>query len=250
MRPRDGIWRLAGGLCLLGVWHLMAHRGGSLAFASPWETFQAGVNLLSDTSFWAHSLLPSLNRILAGFFLGSVLGCILGGCAGIFPALGFFLLPFRWIFSSVPGVILVILAMLWCSSDTSLVVLIVMITVIPTIYVAVQEGIAAIDRDLCEMVRVYNASLSKKLFALYLPAIAAQLLSAGIVALGGGMRVAILGETLGTSQGLGYALAVARTNLDTAQLYAVALISMLLVSMIEATCLRYLRGQLQREERT
>lgn len=249
MRPRDGLWRLAGCLSLIGFWHIMAHRGGSLAFASPWETFQAVVNLFSDTSFWAHSLLPSLSRILAGFFLGSVLGSILGGFAGIFPALGLFLLPFRWIFSSVPGVILVILAMLWCSGDTSLVVLIVVLTVIPTMYVAVQEGIAAIDRDLCEMVRVYKISLIKKIFTLYLPAIAAPLLSAGIVALGGGMRVAILGETLGASQGLGYALAVARTNLDTAQLYALALISMLLVSLIEVTCLRYLRGRLQREER-
>ena len=246
MRPVAGLWRLSGCLCFLGLWSLLACKGGNLAFASPWETVLAAIKLLSSPSFWIHGLLSTLWRILAGFALGTLLGCVLGGCAGLYPGAGLFLLPFRWVLSSVPGVVLVILAMLWCRGDSAMVVVIVLLTVTPTMYVAIQEGIKAIDQDLCEMARLYNFSSRKRVTALYLPAVAAPLLSASVVALGGGMRVAILGETLGASQGLGYTLAVARANLDTAQLYAVALISMLLVSLIEATCLRCLRKRLQR----
>ncbi|AVD70642.1 hypothetical protein CAY53_03370 [Desulfobulbus oralis] len=51
------------------------------------------------------------------------------------------------------------------------------------------------------------------------------------------MRVTILAETIGATCGLGHALAIARTNLDTAALYALALVSMLLVGVLEAALL-------------
>ena len=47
------------------------------------------------------------------------------------------------------------------------------------------------------------------------------------------MRVAVLAEALGANTGIGHALSVARTNLDTPQLYALALCSMLLVGVAD-----------------
>lgn len=231
----------------LGVWHVLASGSGALAFAPPLETLAKVVNLLSEGSFWASAILPTLYRVLAGFILGVAIGGAFGAWAGFHPGIGQFLLPFRWVLSSVPGVVLVILAMLWCGVGSLMVVVIVALTVIPTVYLAMQEGIAAVDGALCEMARAYRLSWNRRLAEIYLPAVSAPLLSSCIVALGGGMRVAILGETLGASQGLGYTLAVARSNLDTAELYAVALLSMLLVSLIEAVFLRHIRNRLQRK---
>ena len=245
MRSRDLAWRLSGCLFFLGAWHIIALGSGTLAFATPLETLSAAATLLSRENFWLSGLLPTLYRVVAGFMLGGIVGGILGGWAGLYPGVGLFLLPLRWVLSSVPGVVLVILAMLWCGVGWSMVVAIVALTVIPTVYLAMQEGVAAIDGNLREMARAYGISRRKRLTEIYLPAVSAPLLSACIVALGGGMRVAILGETLGASQGLGYTLAVARSNLETTQLYAVALISMLLVSLIEMVFLRRLRKRLQ-----
>ena len=237
-------WRLAGCLCFLGAWQWASVHAGSLALASPVETWRALMDMAAHPAFWTQGLLPTLGRVLSGFGLWPVVGGALGWAAGICPAAGFMLLPFRWVLSSVPGVVLVILAMLWCGVGSAMIILIVALTSIPTIYMALQEGLRAVDPALCEMARAYKISLRKRFTELYLPAVAAPLVSACVVALGGGMRVAILGETLGASQGLGYMLALARADLDTPKLYAVALVSMLLVSVIEATFLRCLRKKL------
>ena len=189
-------------------------------------------------------MLPTLGRVLAGFGLGLAVGGALGWMAGICPAAGLILLPFRWVLSSVPGVVLVILAMLWCGVGSTMIILIVALTSAPTIYMALQEGLRSVDPALREMIKVYKVGKYKQLVDLYLPTVAAPLVSACVVALGGGMRVAILGETIGASQGLGYVMALARADLDTPKLYAVALVSMLLVSAIEATFLRCLRKKL------
>lgn len=246
MPSRNLAWRLSGLLFFLAVWQFLASGSGALAFAEPLQTLKAALDLLARGEFWLAGLLPTLGRVLAGFALGALVGGVFGFCSGLFPGLGLFLLPFRWVFSSVPGVVLVILAMLWCGVGSLMVITIVALTAIPTIYLAMQEGMAAIDGNLHEMARLYRLTRRKRLTEIYLPAVSAPLVSACVVAMGGGMRVAILGETLGASQGLGYTLALARTNLDTAELYAVALISMLLVSLIEATFLRWIRQRLQR----
>lgn len=238
------LWRLLGIVFFLGAWQWVAARGGGLALASPLQTWSALADLAAQPWFWTQGMLPTLGRVLAGFALGFLAGGLLGWAAGIFPQAGLMLLPFRWVLSSVPGVVLVILAMLWCGVGSGMIILIVALTCAPTIYMALQEGLRAVDPALCEMARAYRVTLRKRFTELYLPAVAAPLVSACVVALGGGMRVAILGETLGASQGLGYTLALARTDLNTPMLYAVALVSMLLVSVIEATFLRCLRNKL------
>ena len=238
------LWRLLGIVFFLGAWQWVAARGGGLALASPLQTWSAFADLAAQPWFWTQGMLPTLGRVLAGFALGFLAGGLLGWAAGIFPQAGLILLPFRWVLSSVPGVVLVILAMLWCGVGSGMIILIVALTCAPTIYMALQEGLRAVDPALCEMARAYRVTLRKRFTELYLPAVAAPLVSACVVALGGGMRVAILGETLGASQGLGYTLALARADLNTPMLYAVALVSMLLVSAIEATFLRCLRNKL------
>ena len=240
------LWRLLGIVFFLGAWQWVAARGGGLALASPLQTWSAFADLAAQPWFWTQGMLPTLGRVLAGFALGFLAGGLLGWAAGIFPQAGLILLPFRWVLSSVPGVVLVILAMLWCGVGSGMIILIVALTCAPTIYMALQEGLRAVDPALCEMARAYRVTLRKRFTELYLPAVAAPLVSACVVALGGGMRVAILGETLGASQGLGYTLALARADLNTPMLYAVALVSMLLVSAIEATFLRCLRNKLCR----
>ena len=84
--------------------------------------------------------------------------------------------------------------MRWCGVGSLMVIIIVALTVIPTIYLAMQEGIAAVDGNLCEMARVYRLSRRKRLMGSYLPAVSAPLLSASVVALGGGMRVPSWGK--------------------------------------------------------
>ncbi len=234
----DGLaGRVCGLAALLGAWEVASRQGHGIAVASPGETFAALAGLLGQPSFWLGDLAVSVRRVGSGFFLGFAVGGGLGLLAGRFPAVRAFLAPSRWMLTSVPGVVAVMLGMLWFGLGAGMVVAIVALMVAPAIHVAVIEGLSTVDATLAEMARAYRFTPVMRFWHIYAPAMAAPLFSGGVVALGGAMRVAVLAEALGANTGIGHALSVARTNLDTPQLYALALCSMLLVGAAEMALL-------------
>ena len=237
MRGTDMLWGLLGCCVLIGAWEAAARAGQSFVMPSPVATFTALCDILSQPVFWREDLLVSFGRFACGIAFGGGAGICLGLGAGFYRWLRLALTPARWMLSSVPGVVVVMLGMLWFGIDSEMVIFVVALTVAPTVYVGVVEGIRSVDSGLREMIAVYRITPLSRFGHVYLPAIAAPLLSSAIIALGGGMRVTILAETIGATCGLGHALAIARTNLDTAALYALALVSMLLVGVLEATLL-------------
>ncbi len=246
MTWRKSVARLAGVALALGCWELAARHSSSLAVAPPLETLAALVRLLERPGFLAVHLAVSLRRTLSGLALGLAVGLVCGGLAGAWPLLREVFAPFRWALMSVPGVVVVMLAMLWLGMGTLMVTVIVALMAAPILYVGVLEGLAAVDDHLLEMVRIYRFPLSMRLAAVYGRALAPSVLSGCTVAVGGAMRVVILAEALGANEGLGHILALARTNLDTAQIYALALLSMCVVGLVEGLMLGPVRRRLWR----
>ncbi len=240
---------LAGVMLALACWELASRHFSGLAVAAPLATMTALGDLLSRPEFLLDHLAVTLQRTLAGLALGLFLGIFCGGLAGAFPILRPLFAPFRWALMSVPGVVVVMLGMLWLGMGTRMVAGIVALMTTPIIYVSVVEGLIAVDRQLLEMARVYRLTLTMRLVEIYGRALAGSLLAGATVALGGAMRVAVLAEALGANEGLGAALAVARTNLDTPQLYALALLSMGAAGLVELLMLAPTRKKLWRHHR-
>jgi len=235
-RPKSDAGFAALGIVLaLLAWEWAARASSGLAVAAPWATLKALAELWSEPGFASRHLGASLLRTACGLGLGIAAGLALGALAGAWPPLRRILAPFRWALTSVPGVVVVMLGMLWLGLGTPMVAAIVALMAAPTVYVAVLEGLSAVDADLVEMAALYRLPPGLRLGALYLRALAAPLISAAVLALGGAMRVVILAEALGAGEGLGHLLAVARTNLDTPRLYALAFLSMAVVGLVELT---------------
>lgn len=220
-------------LLALGAWEWAARATSGLAVASPRDTLLALAELFAEPDFLAGHLTTSLLRTAMGLGIGAAAGLAAGALAGACPAFKRVLAPFRWALTSVPGVVVVMLGMLWLGMGTPMVTGIVALMAAPAIYLAVLEGLSAVDADLIEMALLYRLPPLLRVTSLYLRALAAPLFSASVLALGGAMRVVVLAEALGAAQGLGYLLAVARTNLDTPRLYALALLSMAVVGLVE-----------------
>lgn len=222
-----------GVLLTLALWQWASQAGGGMAVAAPAETLRAMAALWAEPTFVGTHLAASLRRTACGLALGLGAGLAFGALAGIHPALRGMLAPFRWALTSVPGVVVIMLAMLGLGLGSPMVTAVVALLAAPAAYVAVQEGLCAIDADLLEMARLYRLPPWLRLGALYARALAAPLLSAAVTALGAAMRAVVLAEAFGASDGLGYLLALARTNLDTPRLYALALFSMAVVGLAE-----------------
>lgn len=241
----DPLWSLFGiGLLILG-WSTAADQLGSLVMASPSEAGLALWQLLHQPNA-VQQLLTSGQRILVGIFAGTLLGFSLGICAGLARPVRFLLEPLRWLLMSVPPVILVVLAMLWFGMGSAMVMFMVVVLLAPGIYVNTVKGIRMVDPQLLEMARVYQLRPWQRLTRLYIPAISAPLTAALLIALCNGVRIVVLAELLGGENGMGHAIANARSSFDSATLYGWVLLILLLVAVLELLLLQPVQRRLNR----
>lgn len=239
------------GLIILGIvvlllgWQLSAQHLGELVMATPEQAWQAMWHILlhpdSRDQLWI-----SAERMLKGILLGVGIGFTLGMAAGFNSAIRMLLVPVRWILMAIPPVILVVLAMLWLGLGSDLVIFITASLLAPGIYVNTEKAIRMVDPRLLEMTHVYQFSSRQRLLRLYIPSIAAPLSAALLIALCNGVRIVVLAEVLGSEDGIGYAIAAARSNFDSHQLYGWVLIVLLLVAALEWLILQPLQHRLTR----
>lgn len=240
----DTLFRAGGVLILLAGWQLASGTGAGLVVAPPLDTLAAVLELVSDRAFLARHFLASLARMGMALGVSILAGGALGVVSGLFPGFRSLVEPLRWMLTTVPGVVIVVVFMLWFGMGDLMVVSIAAAMGAPIIFVNVANAMALADKGLMEMARVYRFSLKMKLMKIYAMAVAGPFFSGLVLAAGTTIRVVVLAELLGANQGIGHCLAIARTRLDTPQLYALALISMGVVGGIEFFLLRPLEKRL------
>ncbi|MEC0182208.1 ABC transporter permease subunit [Paenibacillus peoriae] len=85
------------------------------------------------------------------------------------------------------------------------------------------------------------------LFAyIIIPGLAVPILTGITLAVGSAVRITIMAELLGSDKGIGYSLALARVNMDTAKVFAWTAVSIILIIVIEHMILRPLRQYIMR----
>ncbi len=236
------------GLGILGLflaWHQASWAFSGLVVPGPWETLEAGARLLSDTGFRDGHLWVSLRRMGLALGAGILAGGFLGLMAGLVPQVRALVEPVRWILTTVPGVVIVIVFMLWFGMGDVMVISIAASMGAPIIFVNLADALGRVDRHLLEMARVYRFSLKMRLVKVYAMAVAGPFFSALVIAGGNIVRVSVLAEVMGADKGIGHCMSLARTRLDTPELYALALISMCVAAAVEFFLFRPLERRMK-----
>ncbi len=243
--PGIQIFRLLGILGLFLAWYQASCAFSGLVVPAPQETLAAAVKLLSDTGFWAGHLWVSLRRMGLALGTGILAGGTLGLMAGLVPGIRALVEPVRWILTTVPGVVIVIVFMLWFGMGDVMVISIAASMGAPIIFVNLADAMGRVDRHLLEMARVYRFTLKMRIIKIYAMAAAGPFFSALVIAGGNIVRVCVLAEVMGADKGIGHCMAVARTRLDTPALYALALISMCVAAAVEFLVFRPLERRVK-----
>ena len=225
----------------LVVWQLLAMQVNKpVLFASPVQTFKALLSLLPKRTFW-QSAASSLLRISAGFFLGLVLGVLIGAASWRWASIRSLLSPLVTFMKSVPIASFIILALVWFNSD-NLAIIVSAIIVFPLMYFAMINGLASTDRSLLEMARVFRVSPVRKLSSIYRPAVLPYLFSACNSALGMSWKAGIAAEVIGTPlHSIGEQMYFSKLYLNTADLFAWTAVVLLLSLAFEKLALHLLR---------
>ncbi len=239
------VWSALGVLLIFIAWEVAARIMGPMLMAGPKEAFLSIAVLFNDQDFWLH-VKDSLMRIGIGVSIGCFIGFVLGVLAGLNARLRGLLEPLRWLLMAIPPVVVVVLAMLWFGLGSSMVIFITILMMAPGMYVNTVKGMRMIDINLLEMALVYKYTAWEKLKHIYLPALAAPLTAALLIAACGGVRLVVMAEVLGAESGVGYALANARSTFDSGRLYAWVLLILAFVALLEFLLLQPIQRRMTR----
>lgn len=173
-------------------------------------------------------------RILTTLLVDSFLAFIFGVVSGLYKQAESFFYPVENILKSVPSMSILLLSLIWFKSEVTP-LFVTSLIVFPILYRGIVDGVNNIDQDLEEMSSDFKVSFFNRFFLFYLPSIKPFLKNAYIIACGFSVKVMISAEVLSQPQyGIGTAFQIARVQINTAGIFAWAIISIFMSVILQA----------------
>ena len=220
---------------LIAIWQLIVSLTGVPRFILP-SPFLVGVSFVENFELIAEHALVTLSEIILGLTIGITLGIITALQFEMSPTAKFFLKPVLIFSQAIPVFALAPVLTLWLGygmiSKVTMAVLIIYFPVTS----ALHDGLSRTPSGLSDLAHVMNAKPIRFLFLIRLPAAMPNLLSGIRLAAVYAPIGAVIGEWVGSSQGLGYLMLLAngrvKTDLMFAALFTLGVLSMSLYGLI------------------
>ncbi len=199
-------------LTLFMFWHIMAtYVTPSVLFSPPLAVFAKAFELAANGVLFAHVSI-SMQRILFGFFLGSMLGFPIGLMMGNFRFVKHFLESYTEFFRFIPAIALITLAVIWFGiGETSKIFLIIYATIFIVI-LNTMAGVLSIPVNKIRAAQCLGASRAQIFLHVSMPATLPYIFTGMRLAMANSFATIVSAEMLGANAGVG-------TMLWTARLY-------------------------------
>lgn len=218
---------------IVGIWALLSARLPEYLLPSPWQVFTRTVDLFIDPR-WASHTYRSLERVGAALALALLLGTVLAVIARYQPVLqGFIIHRLLPLFNAFPTLGWALLAIYWFGVHDLTVIFVEAAILLPFIMTNLWQGLQQLDAELMEMGRSFSRHRAAVFLHVAWPMLVPHLLAALRVAYGVGWKIALIAEVFGTQRGLGYLLNVARSQFDSALMFATIAAVIVLVFVVE-----------------
>ena len=229
---KSGIAAMAG---LIVIWQLVVSLTDVPRFILP-SPYLVAVSFIENFGLIAEHTLITLSEIMFGLAIGIAFGMITALLFEISTAARFFLKPVLIFSQAIPVFALAPVLTLWLGygmiSKVTMAVLIIYFPVTS----AFHDGLTRTPSGLLDLAHVMNAKPLRLLFLIKLPAAMPNLLSGIRLAAVYAPIGAVIGEWVGSSQGLGYLMLLAngrvKTDLMFAALFTLGFLSMSLYGLI------------------
>ncbi len=225
--------RIVGGLLLplaiLGVWQAVTASGlvPPYRLPPPASVVQAGVQLAENGDLWINIAI-SVQRVLQGFALGSIVGLAGAAIVGLTKVGDILLSPTLAAIRAIPSLALVPLLLLWIGIGEDSKVTLIAIGAFFPVFTSVSVALRQVDPHAVEMAR----SFSLRGFALFrtvqLPSVVPSMMAGLRLALAQSWLFLVAAELLAASMGLGNLLTLAQSTGRVDQiLLAIVLLALL-----------------------
>jgi NitT/TauT family transport system permease protein len=178
-------------------------------FPSPGETLAAAGQLISS-GVMASDAEVSLLRAAVGFFVGAILGIVVGLLTARIRLARYFLNPFLTVLRPIPAIALIPIAIVWFGIGESSKYFVIAYTVFLAVWLNTHHGMQLVPRTYILAARCLGASRVREFVEVIVPASAPHI----VAGLRTGAALAFLSlvaaELTGASSGIGYRLQEAR----------------------------------------
>ena len=208
MRLARRLWTVYGGYALgfaslFVLWHLAStYLVGSVLFPPPTVVFKKGLLLAENGVLLAH-LAASLQRILAGFVAGSLLGIPIGLAMGSFRPVRKLLEPYTEFLRFIPSVAMITVAVIWFGIGEASKVFLIIYTTIFIVILNTAAGVSAIAPNKIRAAESLGATRAQIFFHVALPATVPYILTGMRLAMANSFTTIVAAELIAANDGLG-----------------------------------------------
>lgn len=231
-------------LLFFALWDFGNQLYGNLVLPSPKETIQTLFYMINEPKV-IEDIFITIKRALFGFFISLFLGSLLGLFAGLFVTASIMSRPIVTILVGMPPIAWIVLAMIWFGMSDTTVIFTVVIASFPIVFVGALQGTRTLEGNLKQMADSFNLPFKMKIFDLYFPHIFSYIFPAWISALGMAWKIVVMAELLSANDGIGSALAIARSQLDTPTALALVFIMIGSLLLIEYLILEPIKREVE-----
>ena len=231
-------------LLFFALWDFGNQLYGNLVLPSPKETIQTLFYMINEPKV-IEDIFITIKRAFFGFFVSLFLGSLLGLFAGLFVTASIMSRPIVTILVGMPPIAWIVLAMIWFGMSDTTVIFTVVIASFPIVFVGALEGTRTLEGNLKQMADSFNLPFKMKIFDLYFPHIFSYIFPAWISALGMAWKIVVMAELLSANDGIGSALAIARSQLDTPTALALVFIMIGSLLLIEYLILEPIKREVE-----
>ncbi len=221
------------------LWQVIAnaHIFSSLFFPSPLNIARELRSMWSDGT-----LLPaleySMRNLATGFAIAIVLGVGLGMLAGSMRWFNTIITPYYWSLHAMPSIAILPLMVLWWGYGREAKIVLIAFQATLIILINTLDGMRHVEPVLVKVARSLNATTLQRYRKVILPYTLPFILTGCKLGLSSALISMVVGEMLGSSQGLGYIIIVKNQQFDPAGVFAILMIlaalSLLLVNAMQA----------------
>lgn len=226
--------QLALAVGVLGAWEFLCRIGviDPFFFPLPSDILDTVWSWISTGYVFPHLWITMQEAILA-FILGAIAGLVLGFLLARVTILERLFDPFLQMFNALPRVVLAPIFLLWFGLGIWSKVAFGFTLVFFIVFFNTLEGVKSVDRVLVNNARMLGASEKQLLRHVFIPSALTWIFSSLHISVGFAITGAVVGEYLGASAGVGYAIAQAQGVFDTEGVFAGMFILMIVVLIID-----------------
>ena len=222
-----------GVVLLLMFWYLIYYFvGNSIIIPSPIETVIEIKSIVLGEKF-LFIIGSTFARTIIAFIMAVALAGILGILSAVSNIIYNFLIPILKLLKTMPTMAMVILALIWLKNDKAP-ILMAILAIFPIIYEGVLNNIFNVDKNIINMLNLYNVRIADIIKKIYIPKTISAIKQIFSSTLGLCFKIIIGGEILASpNNSIGSEIQLQKIYLNTAGVFAWIFIIIVLSMIME-----------------